>query len=122
MMRFHAIAVIVALLSTPMALLVRGIVCDPAECKCMTVCTGQGSNSASHANELCGAAKHTAPMCGIHQGHHALDYGFIAPIAPTMLSAQTAAPNPELSREFVVPMTRSAISGFIPAPFEPPRS
>jgi hypothetical protein len=107
MARFHAIAVIVALLSAPMALLVRGIVCDPAECTCMTVCAGHMSNSSGRAKDLCGAPKESAPMCGTHQGHHALDYGFAAPM---------------VFREFVALYGQSSILGVAPAPFEPPRS
>jgi hypothetical protein len=117
MTRLHSVLVVIALLAAPLALLVRGVVCDPAQCSCMMVCPVQ----ASHSQPLCGAAKH-APMCGTHQGHHALDYGFIAPIAPTMLSAQIPVTIPGFSWEFVATLAQSAISGFVSAPFEPPRS
>jgi hypothetical protein len=121
MLRFPAYLVIVGLLAAPLALLARGIVCNPAECNCMLVCAGQASHAAAADRRLCGSTKH-APMCGTHQGHHALDYGFIAPIAPTapLPHAQLAAPL--ISHEFVALYAQSAVAGFSSAPFEPPRS
>ena len=53
MARFHAIAVMVALLSTPMALLVRGVVCDPAECDCVTCAPGKVQAEAMQETVRC---------------------------------------------------------------------
>jgi hypothetical protein len=124
MLRIPAIAVMVAMFCAPLALLVRGIVCDPAECKCMTVCPMHHSASASGAQVLCGSPANAgqAPMCGMHQGHHALDYGFIAPFAPTIISANATIASPTSSTEFTPLVAQSAVSGFLTTPFEPPRS
>jgi len=124
MLRIPAFAVIVAVFCAPLALLVRGIVCDPAECQCMTICAMHHSASASGARVLCGspASAGQAPMCGMHQGHHAIDYGFIAPFAPTIISANATIASPTPSTEFAPLIAESSVSGFLTAPFEPPRS
>lgn len=121
MFRAQAILVVIALLATPLALLARGIVCDPSECDCMIACAGQTSHGAAQDRPLCGAAKR-APMCGMHQGHHALDYGLVAPIAPTAPLPHVKLTGPAISTEYVAPYAQSPVAGFSSAPFEPPRS
>jgi hypothetical protein len=115
MFRTQAILVMIALLAAPLALLTRGIVCDPAECNCMTVC-------ARHAAQtpMCGAANH-APMCGTHQGRHALDYGFIAPFAPAIPLPHAQLAIPAVSNPFEAQYAQSPLAGFSAAPFQPPR-
>jgi len=117
MFRAQAILAVIALLAAPVALLARGIVCDPANCTCAFAC----AHPVSRSQPMCGAVKH-APTCGTHQGHHAIDYGLIVPIAPTapLPYAQFAAP--ALSPEFVLEYQQSPIAGFSAVPFEPPRS
>jgi hypothetical protein len=117
MLRAQAILVVIALLATPLVLVARGIVCDPAECDCMVVCARQ----VSHSQPKCDAAKHT-PMCGTHQGHHALDYGFIAPFAPAVPLPHAQLSAPVSFIQFVAPYVQSPVAGFSSAPFEPPRS
>jgi hypothetical protein len=124
MLKAPAIAVMLAMFCAPLALLVRGIVCDPAECQCMTVCPMHHSALAKDARVLCGspAGASQTPMCGAHQGHHALDYGFIAPFAPTLTSARVTIALPEPSTESTPLIAESSVSGFLTVPFEPPRS
>lgn len=117
MRRIQAILVILAFLAAPVALLARGIFCDPAECKCMTVCAHQMSQS----KPMCGMAGH-APMCGTHQGHHALDYGFIAPFAPAVPLPQATVAVPTAARLLLATFSQSALDGVFAVPFEPPRS
>jgi hypothetical protein len=117
MVRFQGILVVIALLAAPLALMVRGIVCDPSECKCMTVCAHM---SMSQSQPNCGMATH-APMCGTHQGHHALDYGFISPFAPAVPIPQTHLAGLAASHEFVSAFSQSSVNGFLASPFEPPR-
>jgi len=119
MHRAQALLVVVALLATPLALLARGIACNPSECDCMALCARQAAAQNMH---LCGASKHAAPMCGTHRGNHALDYGFIAPMAPTAPLPHAKVAPPAISDEFVAPYALSAVAGFSSAPFEPPRS
>jgi hypothetical protein len=124
MLKALAIAVMVAMFCAPLALLVRGIVCDPAECQCITVCAMHRSTSASGTGALCGSAASASqgPMCGMHQGHHALDYGFIAPFAPMIASANATIALPAPSTGFATIVAESFVSGFLTTPFEPPRS
>jgi hypothetical protein len=117
MFRAQAVLVVIALLATPLVLVARGIVCDPAECTCMVVCARQ----VSHSQPMCGAAKH-APMCGTHQGHHALDYGFIAPFAPAVPLPHAQLAAPASSSAFVAQYVQSPVVGFSSTPFQPPRS
>lgn len=120
MLRLPAYLVVVALLATPLALLARGIACDPSACDCMSMCARQAG---AHDQHLCGGAMHaTAPMCGTHRGNHALDYGFIAPLAPTAPLPRIQLAKPNASIEGVTRYAQSAIAGFLSAPFEPPRS
>lgn len=119
MRRLEAILVIVAFLAAPIALLARGVFCDPAECDCMTIC----AHLVSQGKPMCGMAKHAAaPMCGTHQGHHALDYGFIAPFAPAIPLPHAALSVPLASREFAPQLAQVSVDGIHSVPFEPPRS
>jgi len=118
MFRTQAIVVVKALLSVPLALLARGLACDTSNCQCAAMC---GAQEHSAHRTLCGEAPR-APMCGTHQGHHALDYGFIAPIAPTAPLSQVKLDSPVLSRELIAEYAQSSVAGFFSAPFEPPRS
>lgn len=118
MPRISALLVVIALLAAPVALLARGIFCDPTECNCATICPMMQD---SHSQPMCGMAKH-APMCGTHQGRHALDYGFIAPFAPTAPLPQAQLAAPLASLEFLEPFAQFSIDGVPAAPFNPPRS
>jgi hypothetical protein len=117
MRRFHGMFVIIALLAAPIALLARGFACDMSECDCKMTCAMQ----VSHSRPMCGMATH-APMCATHQGHHPLDYGFIAPFAPAVPLPQAALVAPVVSREFVSQLAQFSVDGISSAPFEPPRS
>jgi hypothetical protein len=110
-----ATLVILALLAAPVALLARGVFCDPSECKCMVIC------ARAHSKPMCGMVQH-APMCGTHQGHHALDYGFIAPFAPAIPLPYVAVESPVASREFISQLAQVSVDGISSVPFEPPRS
>jgi hypothetical protein len=118
MLRFPAYFAIVALLAAPLALVARGIACNPSQCDCMALCARQ---AAAHDMHLCGATKH-APMCGTHRGNHSLDYGFIAPLAPTAPLPRIQLAPPTGASELLAAYTQAAIAGFSSAPFEPPRS
>jgi hypothetical protein len=128
MIRFIAMAIrcksvllIVALLAVPLALLARGIACDTAGMIC---CSFHGSSSRSQNQDVfCGrpTAEHV-PVCGTRSGHRPLDYGFIAPIAPTAPEALVVLPVPSTTRQFVAFDSQSTLSGIRAAPFEPPRS
>jgi hypothetical protein len=117
MLRFRAIVVVVALLASPLALLARGVFCDPSACNCTMICPMQMAQS----QPMCGMAKH-AGTCGSHQGHHALDYGLIAPFAPAVPLPHAELPSPRGSQSFVMQYAQLSVDGVFNAPFEPPRS
>ena len=117
MPRLQAILVIVGLLASPVALLARGIFCDPSECTCAVVCPMH----AAHSQPKCGAAKQ-APACGTQQGRHALDYGFVTPFAPALPLAHAQIATPAPSLEFRPRYAQVSADGVSTAPFNPPRS
>jgi hypothetical protein len=117
MARFSALAVMIALLAAPVSLVARGIFCDPSQCNCAVMCPMHASQS----QPLCGMAKH-APMCGTHQGRHALDYGFISPFAPAVPLPHVQLANPLFSQGFAVQYAQFSVNGVSPSVFEPPRS
>jgi hypothetical protein len=119
MLRFLSHLVIIALLATPLALLARGIACAPSDCNCAMA--ELASHSAAQNQHLCGATKHV-PMCGTHPGHHPLDYGVIAPIAPTAPLPYAQLTRPAISAEIIAQYAQSTVAGVFSIPFEPPRS
>ena len=118
MPRFSAILVVIALLAAPVSLVARGIFCDPGECEAAVICPMHVSGA---SQPICGMAKH-APMCGTHQGRHALDYGFIAPFAPAIPLAYAQIATPVAWPEFLSQYTQPPTDGVSSVPFEPPRS
>lgn len=119
--RCQGVLLIVALLAVPLALLVRGIACDTSGMIC---CSSHGPSSQSQKQGmLCGRrpAGH-APMCGTKSGHQPLDYGFIAPMAPTAPEALVVLAAPSAARQSLAFDSQSELPGFRSAPFEPPRS
>jgi hypothetical protein len=85
MRRAQAILVILALLAAPLALLARSAAGSMSGCAGMC-CPIHGSHAARvlHEKMLChhGEAGHFFE-CAITPGHHGIDYGLIAPLAPT---------------------------------------
>jgi hypothetical protein len=119
--RCQSVLLIVALLAVPLALLVRGIACDTTG---MTCCASNGPSSQSQRQGmLCGLHQSWhAPTCNTKSGHQPLDYGFIAPMAPTTPEARVKLAAPSATRQSVAFDGLSTFSGFRSAPFEPPRS
>jgi hypothetical protein len=68
-----------------------------------------------------GEAGH-ASKCTMKAGHSGPDFGFFAPIAPTTPSALVTVTSLFPSRAAVTRSSGLIISGFLEAPFEPPRS
>jgi hypothetical protein len=121
--RTPAILVIVALLASPLALLARGLACEPSVCIC--TCSGQHGHSSSpqlDAADLHRVAGGYCPACRTKLKHHPADYGFIAPVAPTAPLPVVAVPSPAVAREFAATFTQSPVAGFFSNPFEPPRA
>jgi hypothetical protein len=122
MRRAHAILVILALLATPMALLARSD-CDRAACDCMCDLVNQSLAMNAHkAPKLCGQAAGSLHQCAMNMKHHPPDFSLntlMAPTAPLPVAAFAAS---VATAQVFTPNTPSAPSGFLAAPFEPPRS
>lgn len=116
MRRSEAILVIVALLASPLALVARGIFCNPSQANCMMACAHASLESKTHC-----AAGH-APMCGTHPGNRALDYGFVAPFAPALPLPYAQLSGLAVSFESMTNFEQSSVDGIFGVPFEPPRS
>jgi hypothetical protein len=133
MRRTQTIIVIVALLSTPLALLARTSGAEAMACNDGMCCLPHGSHhSAAHhtpqgsAREgmSCehGLASHIIE-CTMNAGHQRLDYGLLSPIAPTKPSALASITPLSLPRiAGFQSQAQSLSAGFLANPFQPPRS
>jgi hypothetical protein len=123
MRRAQAILVIFALLATPLALLARGAEGSMSGCAGMC-CPTHRSHAARvlHQKMLChhGEAGHFFE-CTMTPGHHGVDYGLIAPVAPTNPSLITCISAPDVNRAIASQYGEVANSGFLPTPLQPPR-
>jgi hypothetical protein len=106
MRRAQLILVIVGLLSTPLALLARGISCDNSTFVCCMM--------HSQHSQIC--------HCPVKTGHRALDFGFIAPMAPTQAMPTAELGVPVSLRRAVTNYEQSPLSRLPSEPFEPPRT
>jgi hypothetical protein len=68
-----------------------------------------------------GQASH-AMFCSMKAGHQLMDFGFLAPLAPTTLSSSVSLVVPIPARAKITQRDVVAYSGFPSTPFEPPRS
>jgi len=129
--RTQAILVIVALLATPLALLARGIAGDMSECD--RYCCLSHRHHTSHpqpakttAEERGMSCHHEANsktcLCLMRSGQTQMDFGFLAPLPPTHASDLVRIAGPASSRVQFTERAGTSLSGFLTAPFEPPRS
>lgn len=133
MRRMQAILVIVALLSTPLALLARATGTDSMACNDGMCCLPHGPHHSTPHHAPQGpmhegmSCEHGTPShiieCTMNAGHHRADYGFLSPIAPTKPSALAAVaalrpPNMAAVRS----AAQNISAGFVANPFQPPRT
>jgi hypothetical protein len=124
MRRVHAIFVIVALLATPLALLARAD-CGETMCDCMCSLVQKSLSSQEqhpHAKTLCGQATGQKQTCTMNAKHHPPDYGLNTLMAPTAPLSFAVLPPLDAARQIVVQRPQSTSTGFLSAPFQPPRS
>jgi hypothetical protein len=132
-LRVQAIIVIVALLSTPLALLARITGTNSMDCNDGMCCLPRGSHhsAARHAPKEpvheAMSCEHSAAShiieCTMNSGHHRADYGFVSPIAPTKPSALASIAMLNLPRMAGFQSAAQNLSaGFIANPFQPPRT
>lgn len=122
MRRVHAIFVIVALLATPLALLARTD-CMETTCDCMCALVQKSlASRAQHAKMLCGQLPGQKPSCATNAKNHSPDYGLNTMMAPTAPASLVALVAPGATRQTVLRYAQIIPSGFLSAPFQPPRS
>ena len=134
MRRAQAIFVIVALLSTPLALLAHAV--DPSMPDCNGMCclphhshhspapASSSSPESQHEDMAChhGAVGHLMD-CSMKSGQHHMDYGMVAPFPPARLSTLAPMDVPKVLRFANSPLPAGNLSaGFLAGPFQPPRS
>jgi len=127
MQRAQAIVLVLALFAAPLALLARASSGMGSECGSLC-CLPHGSHAAHppdsrESRMAChhGEAGH-AMYCSMNAGHHLMDFGFLAPLAPTTPSSSASLVLPLPARIAIAQSIDSLPSGFFAAPFEPPRS
>ncbi len=113
MRRTNAILALVALLSVPLAPIAWGMACEASSAP-MMCCLPHGSHSQQGKPMMC--------HCPGRSGKRLPDIGFVAPIPPATLTALVRINAPEDARRVFAAFSQSAVSGFLPAPFEPPRA
>jgi hypothetical protein len=113
MHRANAILAIVALLTVPLAPIAWGMACEASSAP-MMCCLPHGSQSEQGKPMMC--------HCPMKSGKHLPDVGLIAPIPAATLAALARINAPENARRIFVAFSQSTVSGFLPAPFQPPRA
>jgi hypothetical protein len=63
-----------------------------------------------------------AMFCSMKAGHQPMDFGFLAPLAPTAPSSLVSLLLPIPARTAIAQSIDAFPAGFFAAPFEPPRS
>jgi len=123
MRRAQAILAIIALLSTPLALLARSAGGTMSGCAGMC-CPIHGAHAARVLHEKM-PCHHGEPghffECTMTPGHHGIDYGLISTVAPTSPSAITSVSAPDVHRAVASRQGEAATSGFLSTPLQPPR-
>ena len=124
MRRAKAALVIIALLATPLALVARAMACESCVCPLMC-CASHRSHRLDGSGMLCGGGSSSdrqGAQCPMKSGRQMPDFGLIAPIAPTLPAPLARLATPDIARQGVLVLIESARSGFLAAPFEPPRA
>src|ERR1700693_1125551 len=126
LLRCQAALLLIALLATPLALLARSSAGKLSECNAMCWLPHGGTSMPMHKSQhggiFCnyGAPGHMA-LCVMNSDHQT-DYTLAAPMAPTAPSPRARIKTPDGSRKTLTKYMEFALSGFLPNPFQPPRS
>jgi hypothetical protein len=113
MRRAQAILVVVAVLAIPLVPIAWAMACEASSAP-MMCCLPHASHSLQ--------GKPMACHCPMNSGKHLPDVGMIAPIPVATPTARAEIIAPEDARRILFAFSQSAASGFLPAPFEPPRA
>ena len=135
MQRFQAIFVIALMLALPLALLTDARsggmgMCDGYCC----LPHGHHATQMPQANRQAGQEKPAEEMschhggsnhplnCMMKSNNHAMNYGILAPLGPTNLSSRVKLLMPVAARRAFVEVSQKASTGYLSAPFQPPRA
>ncbi|HLW44127.1 MAG TPA: hypothetical protein VKS00_06525 [Candidatus Acidoferrales bacterium] len=119
--RIQSVALILALLAAPLALLSRSYACSASQCA-MMCCLAHKHGSHSMNMNCAGRGSAGASTCAMRcSSNKNLDYGLASPLPPTQLSAALAPAVPRVAEMLFSGDYRDAIPGFFRIPFEPPR-
>ena len=115
MRRAHAIIVILALLTTPLALVAAVASCTPAT---YSTCAAM-----QHAKmRVCKCPMGLAGKCGSGGQAQLPDFALGSPLAPTVLLPFYSLNAPSATRSEWADFAPSATHGFVSPPFAPPRA
>ena len=128
--RLQAVLLLIALLGTPPDLATRVSakikdqchgVC-PSPRRALSVGEQRDAKTSSHATKDCpnGIAGHYA-ICLVKSKHKVV-YEIVAPARPAVLSVPATFPIPQLLVQASLPQNELVLPGFLPSPFQPPRS
>src|SRR5579872_2043905 len=130
LVRCSSAVLIFALLMAPLAVLIRSSArgasrCTGMCCRPRGTHASQGQDQAQESrtgNPLCerGATRHTA-LCLINTRPET-EYVCAAPLRPVTLCAQARMSGPQIAGQTTLQRTETPLAGFLPIPFEPPRS
>jgi hypothetical protein len=113
MRRTVAVLAVVALLTVPLAPIAWGMACETSHAP-MMCCLPHGASFQQAKPMMC--------HCPMKSGRHLPNIGLIAPIPPATPAALIRINTPANARCVRVAFAPSTASGFLPAPFEPPRA
>ncbi|MHB8484319.1 MAG: hypothetical protein ACYDCM_01115 [Candidatus Acidiferrales bacterium] len=115
--RIQSVALILALLAAPLALLSRSYACSPDQCA-MMCCLAHNHSRAMSMRCHSDAAAACAMRCDSQKN---LDYGLASPLPPTQLQAAFTLPVPVPAEMFFLADNPRVANGFSRIPLEPPR-
>ena len=113
MNRVSAIFAILSLLTVPLAPIAWGMACESSSCT-MMCCVPHGSHSRTGKPMVC--------HCAGKSERHPPDIGLVAPIPLAAPAARAEIVAPKDARRNFFAFSESTASGFLSAPFEPPRA
>ena len=127
MRRAQAAFLIATLFAAPLALLARGGACGERACCAKQCCLPKVHHTATEKDGggkmACQHHSSPVPDCAMKSAcNHTLDYGFTSPLPPIVLQAAGISLPVHAARGGAFAISSTFSTGFIPTPFEPPRS
>jgi len=128
--RYSGLVLIFALLVSPLSLLIRSSSRGASRCNGIC-CRPQGSRAKLGGDQRHELRTSGTPCRGGTNDHAAIclintspqsEYTFVAPLRPATLCEQAHMAGPQLARQTSSQQTETPLTGFLPIPFEPPRS